>query len=91
MQTEGERLATLEEQYRDLVRRLDDRKAEEKRTRDRLHKLEGITGTLVDEMKHARRQEAVQYRRLELRLQAMTVAVAIVGIALTIATLLTHH
>ena len=76
---------------RELRGTIRERIDEEGRTRDRLHKLEGITGTLVDEMKHARRQEAVQYRRLELRLQAMTVAVAIVGIALTLATLLTHH
>ena len=80
MPTDGERLATLEAEMRELRNDVRERIVEEQRTRDRLHKLEGIAGTLVDEMKIARRQEKDQYRRLEVRLQAFTAVVAVAGI-----------
>lgn len=80
MYPEGERIAALEQQIIDLRHDIADRKHEEERTRDRLHKIEGTMGMLVDVQKQARLQEARQYRRLEVRLQAMTIAVAVAGI-----------
>lgn len=51
--------------------------AEQQRHRTRLHNLEGICATFVDQQRENRRGEALQYRRLEVRMQVLTVAVAI--------------
>ena len=91
MPEERERIATLEQQIRELRGDIADRKHEEERTRERLHKIEGVLGLLVDSQKQARAQEANQYRRMELRLQALTVVVGIAGFALTLALVLVHH
>ena len=76
MPEDGERIARLEQQIVALSDDIDDRKHEEERTRDRLHKVEGLLGMLVDQQKQARRAEADQYRRLELRMQVLTLAIA---------------
>lgn len=55
--------------------------AEQMRHRTRLHQLEGICGTFVDQQRENRRSEVQQYRRLELRLQVLTVVIAIAAIA----------
>lgn len=55
--------------------------AEQLRHRTRLHQLEGICGTFLDQQRENRRTEANQYRRLELRLQVLTVVIAIAAIA----------
>ena len=91
MPEERERIARLEQQVVALGDELDDRKHEEERTRDRLHKIEGVLGLLVDAQKQARAQEASQYRRMELRLQLLSAAVAVAGLALTLAVILTHQ
>lgn len=76
MATEGERIASVEQQIIDLRGDIADRKHEEERTRERLHKVEGAMQRLVDIQTDARKQEATQYRRLELRMQALTLVVA---------------
>lgn len=91
MPDERERLATLEAEYHSIVAAISDRKREEERTRERLHKIEGTMGLLVDVQKQARQQEARQYRRLELRLQALTVVVALAGFALSLTLVLIHR
>jgi hypothetical protein len=51
--------------------------AEQLRHRTRLHNLEGICATFLDQQRENRRGEARQYRRLEVRMQVLTIAVAI--------------
>ena len=80
MPTEGERLAALEQQIVDLRGDIIDRKHEEERTRERLHKVEGTMQRLVDIQTQARAQEATQYRRLELRMQVMTLVIALAAL-----------
>lgn len=80
MPEERERIAALEQQIIDLRGDIADRKHEEERTRDRLHKVEGLLGMLVDQAKQNRQHEANQYRRMELRLQALTVVIALAAI-----------
>jgi len=51
--------------------------AEQLRHRTRLHNLEGICASFIDQQRENRRGEARQYRRLEVRMQVLTIAVAI--------------
>ena len=76
MPEERERIARLEQQITELFGDIADRKHEEERTRDRLHKVEGLLGMLVDQQKQNRAQEANQYRRMEIRLQVLTAVIA---------------
>ncbi len=76
MPEERERIAALEQQIIDLRGDIADRKHEEERTRDRLHKVEGLLAMLVDAQKQARRQEERQYDRLNLWLKVLTAAIA---------------
>ena len=91
MPTEGERLAALEQQLIDLRGDIVDRKHEEERTRDRLHKIEGTMGMLVDVQKQARAQESRQYRQLVVRLQIVGTMIATGMFAIALAVALTHH
>ena len=50
---------------------------EQRRTRDRLHNLEGFAAAYLSIQRENRRSEARQYQRLELRLQVLTIVVAI--------------
>ena len=58
--------------------------SESDRTRVRLHNLEGIAATFLDQQKAARDREEKQYRRLELRIQALTVVIAVAAVAVPI-------
>lgn len=49
---------------------------ESRRTRTRLHQLEGITGTLVDAYKQRRRDEQRRERRISRRLNVLSVVIA---------------
>lgn len=54
---------------------------EQRRSRDRLHNLEGFAAAYLSVQRENRRSEAKQYQRLELRLQVLTIVVAIGAIA----------
>jgi hypothetical protein len=62
--TDGERLATLEQQMRDFGKDVSELTAEMGRARGRLHDLEGIVGTFVSVQQENRRQEKLQYQKL---------------------------
>ena len=81
MPTEGERLARVEQAIADIRGDITDRKEIEERTRKRLHDIEGILGLLVDQQKQARLQESAQYRRLEIRMQLLTLVIALAAFA----------
>lgn len=74
----------------DLREDLDDRKAEEQRTRTRLHEIEGAVSVFTEAQKYARRDEERQYRRLELRLQWMMVVVTLATVVTPLAVLFLH-
>ncbi len=69
MTTEGERLATLEAVLLEIRGDVHDLKTEQKHTRDRLHKLEGVSALFVETQKENRRKEDAQYKRLTSHLQ----------------------
>jgi hypothetical protein len=55
-------------------------KQEAARTHARLHDLEGSVGMLLDVQRNARRAESRQYHRFEIRLQVLTVVVAVAAV-----------
>lgn len=75
--SEGARIARLEERVAGVREDLGELVAEQLRHRTRLHNLEGICATFLDQQRENRRSEARQYRRLEVRMQVLTIAVAI--------------
>jgi hypothetical protein len=87
----SERIARNEQRLDELRGDMADRKQEETRTRDRLHKLEGAVGLLVDNMKTARHREELQYRRLEVRIQQLTLAVAVAAILVSLVVAFVPH
>lgn len=68
-----------------------DRIDEEKRTRGRLHDVEGVVGAWVSAQKSLREGEAQQYRRLEIRLQVLTLVVGACGVFFPTLLLVLHH
>ena len=56
-------------------------KDEQGRSRQRLHNLEGLTGTLVYDLKNRRNEEQRRSHRQDVRLQWLIALVALVGIA----------
>lgn len=54
---------------------------EQKRTRTRLHNLEGFAAAYLDQQRQNRRGEERQYRRLEVRVQVLTLAVGFAAVA----------
>lgn len=75
--SEAARIARIEERVSAVRVDVAELAAEQLRHRTRLHQLEGICATFVDQQRANRRGEALQYRRLEVRMQVLTIAVAI--------------
>jgi hypothetical protein len=53
---------------------------EQRRTRERLHQVDGLTAMLVDEHKRRQGHEQRRQRRLEVRIQVLTAVVAIAAL-----------
>lgn len=90
MQTEGERIARLEERYAELHRMIGDLVTEEGRTRQRLHDLEGAARAIHLEAKADRRRQAERDRRYGRRMQALTVAVMLAAVIVPLVTAYLH-
>ena len=79
----AERIASLKADVSELA-------AEQLRNRTRLHNLEGFAAAYLDTQKANRRAEAHQYRRLELRLQVLTVVIALAAVVVPIVVAYLH-
>lgn len=77
MATEGERLATVEAVLQELRADVGELRREENRTRGRLHDLEGLASTLVEQERTRIRVTKEQQEALRLRLQILTVVIAL--------------
>lgn len=88
---DAERLATIEQILRDVRDDIVERKDEEARTRERLHKLEGLVAMLVDTQRASRTSVADRQRRLEIRMQVLTGVVAVAALLEPILYALAHH
>ena len=77
MATEGERLATVEAVLQELRGDVGELKDETNRTRGRLHDLEGLASTLVEQERTRIRVTKEQQEALRTRLQILTVVIAL--------------
>lgn len=73
----AERLEGVRREVSELVE-------EGRHTRRRLHDLEGFAAAYLDVQRENRRAEGRQYRRLELRLQVLTVVIACAAVVVPI-------
>jgi biopolymer transport protein ExbB/TolQ len=77
---EGERLARLEEQVRGVREDMAELVAELGRGRQRLHKLEGGQAVILASQDAARKEVERRQKRLEWRLQILTVVIAVAAV-----------
>jgi predicted nuclease with TOPRIM domain len=82
---EGERLVRVEEQLKGVREDLKELTAEQRRTRDRIHKIEGLQAMLVDVNKQRQGETEKRQHRLEWRLQVLTVVIAVAAIVVPVA------
>jgi hypothetical protein len=87
-ETYGVAIARIEERLRELREDVSVLVAESERNRRRLHNLEGFQGAYLDTQKQNRRQEESQYRRLEIRLQVLTLVIALAAVLTPLITIL---
>ena len=85
------RVGVLSQRVVDLVDDIDELKTAVKGYHHRLRAVESAVALLVEAQKDARRAESAQYRRLELRLQWLAVAVAFAGVIVSIVLVVIHH
>lgn len=78
--SEGVSNDVLAERIEGVRRDVNELAEEQKRARTRLHNLEGFAAAYLDQQRANRRGEERQYRRLELRLQVLTVAIAVAAV-----------
>lgn len=80
MATEGERIAIVEQIVRDTRDDIRAIEAEMKRTRERVHKLEGSTAGLLQLARERNVQQDHASKRVQLRLQVLTIVVAVAAL-----------
>ena len=91
MPTDAERLATIEQVVRDVRDDVRELRAEQKADHHRLRAVEASTLVLVKAQKDTRDRRDLQLRRLAIRVQWLTLAVAFGSFALgAVVALLTH-
>lgn len=81
MPTDDTRLTRLEDRVQAMRDDMADLKIETQRTRKRLHDLEGISSLLVEQEKVRREATHKQQEAFKLRLQVLTVVVAVAALA----------
>jgi len=89
--TDGERLAAVEQTVKDMRREFDSHLDDAQRRHNRMREMEQAILLLVEAQKTARSAEATQYRRVEVRLQVLTVVIAVAAFALSLSIALVHH
>jgi hypothetical protein len=87
---EGVSNAVLAERLEGVRRDVTELADETKRNRVRLHNLEGFAAAYLDQQRVNRRSEERQYRRLELRLQVLTVAIAVAAVVVPLVVAYLH-
>jgi hypothetical protein len=89
--TEAERLATIEQVVRDVRDDVSELRVEQRGDHHRLRTVEAAVQILVETQKQTREQRDYELRRLAVKVQWLTLGIAIASFALGAAvTLLTH-
>lgn len=89
--SDGERLATIEQVLRDLRGDLEAVQREHREDHHRLRAVEGSVAQLVEHAKQAQRIQDLHLRTLGLRIQWLSAAIALGGLAMGVAIALTNH
>ena len=85
------RVGVLSQRVTDLVQDIDELKREVHGYHHRLRGVEAAVALLVEQQKDSRRAEQSQYRRLELRLQWLAIAVTLAGVVVSVVLIVIHH
>ena len=80
MTTPDARLARLEQAVKDMADDVREVSDESKRTRQRLHDLEGTAGMLVEQEKFRREATALRQKRMERRISMLAVVVSVAAL-----------
>ena len=86
----SERLARVEERLGELRREFDKRMRDADERSDRVRELEAAMKLLLQAQKVAREQEDRQYRRLELRIQILTLVVGLAAVVSSVVAVYAH-
>jgi predicted nucleic acid-binding Zn-ribbon protein len=81
-------LDRIDERQREIRADIEEIRAEMSRTRTRLHNLEGFAAAYQDMQQMNRRAEERQYRRVEIRLQVLTIVLGLATILSPLVTVL---
>ena len=90
MRTDGERLATIEQVLQDLRGDVGDVRAEQERTRGRLHKLESTMQGLTILQRERIEQQDRLFKTLGLRLKWLSFAISLAGVIVAAVSLIVH-
>lgn len=85
MPLDGERIARNEQSISDLRSDIQELREALRGDHHRLREVESAVSLMIDAQKQARREEHNQYRRMEIKLQWLAVAVASGGLCLSAA------
>lgn len=88
---EGVSNGVLAERLEGVRRDVNELADEVKRNRTRLHNLEGFAAAYLDQQRANRRGEERQYRRLEVRVQVLTLVVGLAAVVSPILVALLHR
>ena len=91
MASDGERIATLEALFGEIRGDVAELVQETRRTRGRLHDLEGVTGALVNVQKERSRDEARRERKYTRRLNMLLVLATFAAVISPIAVAVVTH
>ena len=83
--SDGERLATIEQVLRDVRDDVHDLRKIRENDHSRLRQVESALGAMLEVQKEARRQEGSQYRRIEVKLQWLALAIGLAAVLVTVA------
>ena len=85
-ETDGVAIARLQEQVKGLREDMQDFSNESGRTRTRLHNLEGAVQAFADVQKRAKQDTENRQRRIEVRMEVLSVLVGVAAIAIPLIT-----
>lgn len=91
LEPQGERITRVEAQLAEMRGDLANHLVDHRARSDRMRELESAVGMLIDVHKDARRREETQYRRLEVRVQWLSLSIAFATLVLAITIAVTHH
>lgn len=89
--SDAERLATIEQVLRDVRADVDELRVTRREDHHRLRDVESSVSLMLEAHKDARRAEDAQYRRLEVRIQVLSISIGLGGLLMAVAVAVLGH